>query len=131
MLMDGMDILLANEQSLDTVVGKVIHSGIELQPCVRLTTECGASLVCSTTAPIPTLNNGVMKAPNVIGQMIGVYKNNESSWSKVVSIEDMGEKFVRGIDTGDNSFWAGETEGAYILHHNMRMDRDTYGYEKH
>jgi hypothetical protein len=131
MLMDGMDILLANEQSLDTVVGKVIHSGIELQPCVRLTTECGASLVCSTTAPIPTLNNGVMKAPNVIGQMIGVYKNNESSWSKVVSIEDMGEKFVRGIDTGDNSFWAGETEGAYILHHNMRMDRDTYDYEKH
>ena len=130
MLMDGMDILLANEVSLETVVGKVVHSGIEWQPCVRITTECGTSLVCSTTAPIPTLNNGVMKAPNLIGQMIGVNKDNESAWKEVVSVEYLGEKFVRGIDTGNNSFWAGETEGAYILHHNMRFEYDDLEFKK-
>ena len=42
----------------------------------------------------------------------------------------MGEKFVRGIDTGNNSFWAGETEGAYILHHNMRFEYDALEFKK-
>jgi len=130
MLMDGMDILLANAQSLDTTLGKVVHTAIELQPCVRITTECGTSLVCSTTAPIPTLNSGVMKAPNLIGQMIGVNKNNESAWREVVSIEYLGEKFVRVIDTGDNCFWAGETEAGYILHHNSRFEYDSLEFRK-
>jgi len=130
MLMDGMDILLANAQSLDTTLGKVVHTAIELQPCVRITTECGTSLVCSTTAPIPTLNSGVMKAPNLIGQMIGVNKNNESAWREVVSIEYLGEKFVRVIDTGDNCFWAGETEAGYILHHNARFEYDSLEFRK-
>jgi hypothetical protein len=30
----------------------------------------------------------------------------------------VGEKFVAVIDANDNFFWAGEQEGAYILHHN-------------
>ena len=128
--MDGMDILLADGQSLYTIPGKVMRTAIELQPCVRITTECGVSLVCSTTAPIPTLNNGVMKAPNVLDQMVGVYRNNESTWDKVISVEDVGDKFVRVIDTGDNCFWAGEVEGAYILHHNMRFEYDALEFRK-
>jgi hypothetical protein len=71
-----------------------------------------------------------MKAPNLIGQMIGVNKDNESAWKEVVSVEYLGEKFVRGIDTGNNSFWAGETEGAYILHHNMRFEYDDLEFKK-
>lgn len=130
MLMDGMDILLANEQSLYTTPGKVMRTAIELQPCVRITTECGVSLVCSTTAPIPTLNNGVMKAPNVLDQMVGVYRNNESTWDRVISVEDVGDKFVRVIDTGDNCFWAGETETGYILHHNSRFEYDSLEFRK-
>jgi hypothetical protein len=62
--------------------------------------------------------------------MIGVNKDNESAWKEVVSVEYLGEKFVRGIDTGNNSFWAGETEGAYILHHNMRFEYDDLEFKK-
>lgn len=118
----GHKIVLGNETSLDLVNGVVTAALNELQPCVRITTEDGVTLVCSTTAPIPTRDNGVINAPNLLSEDVAVLVNNKPYWSKVVKIEDVGMKFVRAIDTGDNSFWAGEIEGSYILHHNMAIN---------
>jgi hypothetical protein len=119
-LQDGFKVVLANETNLAIFVGEVRKSAIELQPCVRVTTEDGTSLVCSTTAPLPTLQ-GVTLAPDVLGKAVAVFKDGLAYWNKVVSVEDVGTKFVRVIDAHNNSFWAGEKEGAYILHHNMAM----------
>lgn len=129
-LCDEHKIYLADETTLETKVGTVVKAINELQPCVRIITEDGTSLVCSTTAPIPTKDNGVIHAPLLLGKYVGVLKNNETYWSKVVTLEDVGIKFVRGIDTGNNSFWAGETDGAYILHHNTPIDSAEYSINK-
>lgn len=120
----GHKIQLADEVNLETRLGTVQEAINELQPCVRLTTEDGISLVCSTTAPIPTKNNGIVTAPNTLLEEVAVMFEGKTYWSSVVKIEDMGMKFVRAIDTGNNSFWAGEFKNAYILHHNIRIDND-------
>ena len=123
-LIKGHQIYLADEKSLETNIGTVVEALNELQPCVRIVTEDGTSLVCSTTAPIPTFEDGVLHAPLILGKSVGVNRNNITYWNKVVSITDVGQKFVRAIDTGNNSFWAGEVDGAYILHHNTPVTDD-------
>jgi hypothetical protein len=46
-----------------------------------------------------------------------------TTWfDEVVGLEDVGMKFVRVIDAGNNSFWAGERPGSYILHHNVPIN---------
>jgi len=115
-------IWLADEITLDTFLGTVKKAITELQPCVRVTTADGTSLVCSTTAPLPTLR-GVHLAPEVLGEKVAVFKSGLSYWETVTSVESVGDKFVRAIDAHNKSFWAGEKEGAYILHHNMAIQR--------
>lgn len=116
---EGHKIHLADEISLQTRPGTIIKAMNEYQPCIRITTDDGVSLVCSTTAPIPTLEKGVVKAPDLLGLSVGVYEQGVTRWRPVTEIEDVGMKFVRAIDTGNNSFWAGEVDGRYILHHNV------------
>ena len=120
-LQPEFDILLADEVTLATRVGKVKQVAVELQPCVRVTTIDGVSLVCSTTAPLPTLD-GIVKAPDVLGHKVAVLRDGLVGWSEVISVESVGNKFVQVIDAHNTSFWAGEKEGAYILHHNIAIN---------
>lgn len=128
-IMPGHRIMLADEGTLEDRLGDVIMAAIEYQPCVRIITETGATLVCSTTAPIPTLTDGVVTSINLLGNKVGVARNNTRTWETVVKIEEVGYKFVRPIDTGNNSFWAGELDGIYILHHNVGI-REEFQMEK-
>lgn len=128
-LMDGHKILLADETSLVTNEGTVVKAVNEHQPCVRIITEDKVSLVCSTTAPIPTME-GIIHAPYLLGKYVAVNKNNKTHWSKVTFVENVGLKFVRAIDTGNNSFWAGENDGEYILHHNTPIGSEQASIEK-
>lgn len=126
---NGFDIELGRDFTLDSYTGKVVKALIDKQPCVRITTDTGISLVCSTTAPILTVSGKYVVAPELMGISIAVSDKGKKYWSKVVSIEDLGERFVRVIDTGDNSFWAGEQEGRYILHHNATIF-DYFSFDK-
>jgi hypothetical protein len=99
----------------------VVYAETKVQPCVRIVTESNATLVCSTTAPIPTLENGYMLAPTLVNQMIPVMRNNIANWERVERIEVVGEMQVRHITVDDRCFWAGESEDAFILHHNKSM----------
>jgi len=118
------------DASLETYMGKVVFNYIELQPCVRLLTKSGVSLVCSTTAPIFTKDLEFVDAPNLIRKEVACMKNDETFWDEIVSIEDVGEKFVAVINAGDTAFWAGETNEAYMLHHNVINDDLGSGYKK-
>lgn len=121
MLEPGMSISLGTDK-LEIVNGKVIKALNDVQPCVRIMTIDGISLICSTTAPIYTKEDGYVLAPNLYDKHVAVMQLGTTWYSKVVSVTDMGNRFVRVIDTGDNSFWAGEQEGAYILHHNVAVN---------
>ena len=123
-IMPGHKIQLADESTLEDKIGIVKMAAIEQQPCVRITTDTGASLVCSTTAPIPTLTDGIVHSIDLLGNKIPVARNNTRTWETVIKIEEVGYKFVRAIDTNNNSFWAGELDGIYILHHNVSINKE-------
>jgi hypothetical protein len=123
MLESGIKISLGTEQ-LEIVDGKVIKTLNDYQPCVRISTADGITLVCSTTAPIFTKDKGFIPSTQVYGQRVAVMRNGRTWYDEVVGLEDVGMKFVRVIDAGNNSFWAGERPGSYILHHNVPINDD-------
>lgn len=112
-------LLLCDLNNLTNVTGNVKESFVDYQMCHNIVTESGAALVCSDTAPIPTLSNGIKRPPELVGESVPVMRNGEIKWEKVVSNESVGYKFVKVIDAYDNYFWAGATEDVFILHHNI------------
>lgn len=124
MIEKGMKINLANEK-LETFIGEVKGAVIELQPCVRVLTKNGVSLVCSTSAPLFTKEKGYVDAPEILGLNVAVNVDGKSFFDTVITVEDVGKRFVRAIDANNNGFWAGEKQGSYILHHNIYLGDDT------
>lgn len=112
-------MILADQDSLMPATGTVSYSEISFQPCVRIITESGASLVCSTTAPIPT-TEGLLKAPEVNGKHVAVMVENVAKWDFVTEVYDVGHQWVQHITVEDKCFWAGENSNAFILHHNIK-----------
>lgn len=131
MLETGMKISLGQGENLAIEDGQVVSTLNDYQPCVRIVTADGISLVCSTTAPILTKENGFIPSTEVFGKRVAVMRNGSAWYDEVVQLEDVGMKFVRVIDTGNNGFWAGERPGSFILHHNVEIDRQTYNFDKH
>lgn len=125
---NDFDILLANEE-LHSTKGKIIKTMIDFQPCVKIITATGIMLSCSKTAPILTKHKGYVEAPKLFGELIAVMRNNVAFYDEVVSIDDIGFKYVRVIDTGNNSFWAGDIQNSYVLHHNVTIDNQM-NYDK-
>jgi len=128
MLESGMKISLGTEE-LSIVDGSVVKTLNDYQPCVRIITSDGITLVCSTTAPILTKDKGFIPATEVYGKRVAVMRNGRTWYDEVVGLEDVGMKFVRVIDAGNNSFWAGERPGAFILHHNVPIN-DKLNFDK-
>ncbi len=128
MLESGMKISLGTEE-LQIVDGSVVKTLNDYQPCVRISTSDGITLVCSTTAPILTKDKGFIPATEVYGKRVAVMRNGVTWYDEVVGLEDVGMKFVRVIDAGNNSFWAGERPGAFILHHNVPIN-DKLNFDK-
>ena len=129
MLESGMKISLGTD-NLEIVDGQVVKTLNDYQPCMRISTADGITLVCSTTAPILTKDKGFIPATEVYGKRVAVMRNGRAWYDEVVQLEDVGMKFVRVIDTGNNSFWAGERPGSFILHHNVPIN-DDFDYDKH
>jgi hypothetical protein len=128
MLESGMKISLGTDD-LEIIDGRIVKTLNDYQPCVRITTVDGISLVCSTTAPILTKENGFVLSTEVFGKRVAVMRDGRTWFDEVVGLEDVGMKFVRVIDAGDNSFWAGERPGGFILHHNVPI-KETLNYDK-
>lgn len=129
MLESGMKISLGTEE-LQIVDGSVVNTLNDYQPCVRIITGDGITLVCSTTAPILTKDEGFIPATEVYGKRVAVMRNGITWYDEVIGLEDAGMKFVRVIDAGNNSFWAGERPGSFILHHNVPIESDRLDYDK-
>ncbi len=129
MLESGMKISLGTED-LSIVDGQVVKTLNDYQPCVRISTSEGITLVCSTSAPILTKDNGFIPATEVHGKRVAVMRDGITWYDEVVGLEDVGMKFVRVVDAGNNSFWAGECSGSYILHHNVPINERNLDYDK-
>jgi len=119
-MMPGSAVLLGTED-LEIVEGTVINAVTKPEQCVRVTTEAGISLVCSTSAPLWTDEGKYYDAPDVGDKKVAVMKDGKTWFDTVISVEDMGVLDVRPMDCGDQNFWAGEKDGEYILHHNVKI----------
>jgi hypothetical protein len=98
----------------------VSRSKQSLQPSVLIITENGVELECSTSAPIPTKDNGFMNAPLIKDQYVPTQINGVKEWSKVTDVIDIGNILVQNITVENKCFWAGKFEGKYLLHHNEK-----------
>jgi hypothetical protein len=130
MLVEGFKLKLGKEKTLEVYDGTIRKAWNDLQPCVKICTASGITLVCSTTAPIYTQHKEYVKAPNLFGEMVAVMRNGITFFDEVTRVEDVGMKFVRVIDANDTAFWAGEHEGSYILHHNVKGYEDSFTQAK-
>lgn len=101
--------------------GRVSYSTTKIMPCVRITTETGVVLDCSTTAPIADERGNQVLAPELKGKLIPVSNDGEFYLDRVESVEDIGEREVRHITVENNFFLAGKEAGKYIFHHNIKV----------
>lgn len=95
------------------------------QPCVRLVTNGGAALVCSTSTPFTDpsapadLPEFTTLAPDMLGKRVFVQRG-EVVWTEtVVDVAYAGEREVIPLDFGGCSFPAGESADALVYSHNM------------
>lgn len=112
----------------NSVVGGVLQSAPENQPCVLIRTANGAELECSTTAPIPTETSGYVLAPDLLGRKIPTALlediregHTEFEWSEVVEVKPIGNRLVQKLFVADRCFWASKDGRRFILHHNLKM----------
>lgn len=129
MLESDMKISLGTDD-LQITTGYVHNTLNDYQPCLRIRTADGITLVCSTTARILTKEEGYRPATDILGKRVAVMRNGRAWYDEVIGLEDVGMRFVRVIDAGGNGFWAGERVDSYILHHNVIVNNDTNEIDK-
>ncbi len=123
----GDTMQLSDEENLEPAIGEVSYSQQKNCPGFRITTDSGATLVCSDTAPIPT-PDGLVLAPDLLGKMVAVRRDDSSgtktAWETVIEVKSIGQIIVQHITVGNKCFWAGEKKNVYILHHNLKFVGD-------
>ncbi len=119
--------------AVDPRIGKefvveVTRSETAPAPGVRVTTQCGVVLTCSTAAPLPAFTPcGYMNAADMLGHETYVCKDGVWLWSKVIGVKDVGEIAVQHITCYDKFFLVGDVAGQYMAHHNIKWEPDGPG----
>ena len=114
---------LGDDRTMDDSTGVVTYSERKTARGFRIVTNSGVSLVCSESAPIAT-KEGLVLAPNLLGKQVGVRidatNDRDFRWETVSQVAEVGLIDIQHITVGDRCFWAGETSGKFILHHNLK-----------
>jgi hypothetical protein len=117
----GSVMQLGDERTLESSTGQATYSKRKKAAGFRITTASGVTLVCSSTAPIPTPEGSIV-APQLAGKSVAVRRDDGEtihiSWDPVASVDSVGEIDIQHISLNDKCFWAGEQPNAFILHHN-------------
>jgi hypothetical protein len=126
----GDTMELGHQETMEPGEGVVSYSQLKEARGYRITTESGASLICSDTAPIPARDKGLLTPDKLLGEQVAVRWDEHgqvvANWETVTKVVDVGVIQIQHITVGDKCFWAGEKMGAYILHHNDKDDRGGY-----
>lgn len=112
--------LVEDAASFRRRAGRVTYAVRKLAPCVRIITESGISLDCSTSAPILCSDESLVLAPDIAGRRIPVSDFGDHRHERVVAVEDIGEREVIHITCENSVFLAGRQRGRYIGHHNLK-----------
>ncbi len=116
-----------NPHTFEMTKHVVSYSETKLQPCLVITTESGAELKCSESAPLLGTDSIPILAKDVkVGTKLAVYIDGMFDFSTVASVEHAGNFNVQHITCGNQYFLAGNGNGKYILHHNVKFAGPEY-----
>ncbi|WP_444922695.1 hypothetical protein ACJJH9_00025 (plasmid) [Microbulbifer sp. DLAB2-AF] len=89
-------------------------------PCVLLTMDSGARVICSRETPVTDRSGQVYMAQDCVGVELGtMHHNDPMTWEKVVSVECAGLRTVYKISVGGISFAAGVNPDHRVITHNI------------
>jgi hypothetical protein len=108
---DCMDYPATGRSQFTRRLIAVEHSAV---PCVRLTTECGAALVCSCTTPFDLVDGGMAYAPDMAGRIVITDRGPET----VARVDRVGVTPVSHCHLGGVSYAAGVDPRHRIFSHN-------------
>lgn len=87
---------------------------------IKITTVDNISLICSSTAQIPTRRDRVLLPEQLLSKEVAVYYKQGDAWyvdwQMVGDVVATGLTNVQHITVINHSFWAGQTTNAFILH---------------
>lgn len=112
-LFDCMDIPTQGMRKFRRRLQSVEYTTV---PCVRITTDAGAILECSTTTPFDVLDGRTVHAPDMLGEQVVTDKGIET----VARVDDIGERRVCYIHLGGVSYAAGADPAHRIYSHNLK-----------
>ncbi|WP_421793503.1 TipJ family phage tail tip protein [Hydrocarboniphaga effusa] len=117
----GDEIETAEELSLAAGIAAITHASDAWRRCSRITAG-EFVLDCSDGAGIPTRQHGLVAACQLTtAHEIAVRLGRDApTWIPVSTVEPIGHRMVRKLSLGERCFWAGNQEGFYILHHNIK-----------
>ncbi|BBM00439.1 hypothetical protein [Microbulbifer sp. GL-2] len=88
-------------------------------PCILLTTESGAQVICSRETPVTDREGRVYEAQNCQGVELGVlHKEKPLTWESVERVECAGLRTVYKISVGGKSYAAGINPLHRVITHN-------------
>jgi hypothetical protein len=116
----GDYLVIADPELLTESKGLVTRADISIQPVVRVVTSAGVTLKCTKSAPIGISGGGSVTAKDCFGSIIPIKIGSKWSSSKVISVEELGDQEIIHITCENTFFLAGENDGMYMLHHNLK-----------
>ena len=122
----GGDEIVMLDRDSDTGhhVERVVAVKRSLEPCARIVTESGISLVCSLSTPITTRAGRTVALNHALLVEVPVLDNKGFRWERIVGIALVGDKWVSNIGANDGTYAAGEQADRYIFTHNKQVDPD-------
>lgn len=116
----GDQLQLCDPVTQEETLGEVTYSEEKRVPMVRIVTQGGVTLDCSTTAPIPVRDGTLVLAPELLGQDVLVRAAGSIEFDRVAEVAVLPDGLVQHITVGDRCFWASNDGARFILHHNMK-----------
>lgn len=116
----GERLMTGDQMTLAEGWEAVTHSRRAVEPCVRVTTERGASLICTVNAPLVQRAGELVPAELSLHREIAIRVPGFTGYDPVVSVELIGPHPVQRLSLRDRCFWAGEQPDLFILHHNVK-----------
>lgn len=114
------DWIDGSEYNPDGIILRQVRQNRQmLQPCLRMTTVSGISIIASTTTPMTLQDMSCKMFPEMLGELVLVDDNGVIRWEEVISLEDVGEKMVVLFNVDDQSYFAGEIGNRRIATHNI------------
>jgi hypothetical protein len=115
---EGPIMLLRRDwKGTEIVHGKSL--GREFADCVRLMSERGAVLECSTETPFDLPDGEQALAPMMAGRLVATLVENHFAIERVVAVRPIGRRPVNRISAGGRCYFAGREARALIASHNV------------